>query len=136
MPLSRTTIYTQLIATTLEAGGVTYDLRAQQVVTPQDAWYFPKYPAHTKIVPVSGALVALARFCYQHERKLWEDDCYLGLWQHPATSEIYIDITTHLASYPDAIIAARAASEAGGRRIVSICNPRQGVTAYLDELGA
>ena len=130
-PLSHRNLYLQLIAITLQAGGVTYDVRSQRVVPPTDAWYFPKYPGDTVIVPQTEALRALARFCYQHEAKLREAECFLGLWQNPETGEIYIDITTCLADYTEAIVAARMASEAGGRQIVAICNPYTGKTAQL-----
>lgn len=125
----------KLLAITLKNGGVTFDYRTRVVVPPRDAWYFPKYPELTVIEPRQQALEALARFCYEHEARLSEDRCFLGLWRHPDTDKIYIDITTYRESCPEAIIDASAVSERSGREVVSLHNPVREKTVYRNQPG-
>ncbi len=126
------TFIQEIAVTTIENGGVAFDLNTCQFIPPIDRWEFPKYPSKTLILPAATDLVAaLQGFISSNEEWLREADCWLGTWVHPQTHEFYLDFTTGCEDLEAARTMALEASQRDGRRIVAIYNSKRKQIVYL-----
>jgi hypothetical protein len=117
---------------TLESGGTASRLETYQLLSPVDAWEFPKYPGKTAILPPDVDLVnAVKDFIFENEGLLREEDCCLGTWVNPQTQHFYLDISTSQSDLNEAKRLALEISGREGRRIVALYNSKQNRTVYL-----
>lgn len=121
-----------LVAATRAHDGASASLVNCQLLPPIDEWQFPKYPGRTVILPPDADLLkGLRRFITENESLLCEADCQIGLWVHPHTGQVYLDITTSCADLEEARRVALDVSTRDGRKIVALYNAVRGETVYL-----
>jgi hypothetical protein len=121
----------EIATTTLENGGVAFNVDTCQFLEPTDMWSFPKYPGRTAILPPTVDLTqALVEFISRNEQFLREPGCWLGTWIHPQTGDYYLDIATGCRNLDEARKKALEASQRDGRKIVAIYNSKQKQTIY------
>ncbi len=125
-------IIPEIVAKTANDGGATYDFRTLSFVEPEDYWYFPKYPDLTEIVSEAALTQSLFRFIYNNQYRVLEKDTVFGTWVNPSTNKVYIDINMFRYRKNEAISVAKELSKTGGRKIVSIYNPYQNKTEYIE----
>ncbi|HEV2412754.1 MAG TPA: hypothetical protein VGS28_03040 [Candidatus Saccharimonadales bacterium] len=130
--LQQDVLIEELVKRTLENGGLTFDFKNHEFVKPQDYWYFPKYPGLTAIVDQSELADSLNTFIAANQNLLLEDDVVFGTWVNPKTNKVYIDINTFNKDRAIALRIAKELSENQGREIVSMYNPIQEKTEYID----
>lgn len=119
-------------AATRTHGGVAARLPTLDLLPPEDAWGFPKYPARTAILPHDVDLfAALDIFVATNMLQLCDQDSCLGTWLHPHTNQYYIDVTTSCADLATAYQQARCISLEQGRKIVAVYNSARQETVYL-----
>lgn len=117
---------------TLKDGGMTFDFKSGKFLEPMNYWYFPKYPGLTLIVRKAELYGSLVTFIDANQKLLLEDNTVFGTWVNPKTNKVYIDINTYRADKIDAITTAKTLSSEQGRNIVSIYNPVQNKTEYIE----
>lgn len=120
-----------IIDTTIKNGGVTVDCVKQQVLSPDDSWYFPRWPEHTQIVAREVLGVTIYNFIQTHNEELSEPDIFLGTWFNPKNQRYYIDLNTRASDLSTAKTLAELYSLEGKRQIVSIYNSLTQETVYL-----
>ena len=113
-------------------GGLTYDFKKSAYVENKNYWYFPKYPGRTQIVDVEKLSTALEEFINSNSKLLLEPDVVFGMWVNPATHNVYLDINTFAQDKGDALRLANEYSQKQGRAIVSMYNPYQDKTEYIE----
>jgi hypothetical protein len=122
-----------VVSNTVKHGGVTADVNSYSILSPQNVWYFPKYPSKTVIIPATSDLKSeILQFIEKYWQLLMANDCVFGVWLKPKTNQYYIDINTFTRLESDALSLAEKNSKAEGRSIVSIYNPQQNKTVYLN----
>lgn len=127
----------QIVRLTLDHGGTTADLMTMRTLPAVDAWYFPRFPERTMIVPLTDLAPSVHRFIGLHRDTLTDDNIWLGTWINPETRACYLDLITRNADQHEALKLARRYSRVGGRKIIAICNPRRRQTRQVwDEPGA
>ena len=115
-----------------EHGGASACLADRRLLSPADEWLFPKYPGRTVILPPEADLLdGLQRFIADNESLLSESDCRLGVWVHPRTGEVYLDVTTSCADLAEARRIALEVGARDGRRVVALYNAFREETVYL-----
>lgn len=117
-----------IVRTTLDQGGSTTDLVAGRVLPATDAWYFPRFPGRTRIVPLPSLGDSVRSFIDEHRETLTADSLWLGTWINPETRTCYLDLITRTVDEQEARALARTYSREGGRRIIAICNPKRRLT--------
>ncbi|OIV36546.1 hypothetical protein BIV57_15415 [Mangrovactinospora gilvigrisea] len=156
----RRPVVERIAAATLRDGGVTADLRTGALLPPVDAWYLPRRPDRTRIVPGDDFLAgAVADFLAAEAPLLGEEAAacgeepaafgeepgacggepaphggarlWLGTWLNPATGRCYLDIVTRAATAAEAVALARRYGAVHGRPIVAVCNPARGLTVAV-----
>jgi hypothetical protein len=115
----------EICAETFRRGGATADLHS--LVPPTDQWYFPRFPEHTQIVPLTALAPSVGCFVRVHRSAL-AGDLLLGTWINPDNRMCYLDLITRVAAEHRALELARHYSRLGGRDILAICNPVRGIT--------
>lgn len=115
---------------TARDGGASVDVAAGCVLEPVDAWYLPRYPDRTRIVPPDEDLAAaIAAFMAAQAQSLTEPDLWMGSWIDPASGACYLDLVTRVATAECAVELARHYSARYGRRVLAVCNPARKSTA-------
>lgn len=113
-------------------GGVSVDLKKQNILKPLDFWYFPKYPSKTSIVNADKNLEKeLHMFIERNKKLLSLEDTILGVWFNSNNNSYYLDITTWEKDFEKAIKKAKQISTKEGRKIVTVYNPAIDKTKYV-----
>ncbi len=121
----------QIVRLTLDLGGATVDLRTMRILPAVDAWYFPRFPERTMIVPQTDLAASVHRFIELHRDTLTDDTIWLGTWINPESHNCYLDLITRNADQHEALRLARSYSRLGGRKIIASYNPRRRQTRYV-----
>lgn len=121
-----------IAATTIQDGGVTYSFAKNEFITAADAWFYPQYPAITRIVPVNDLTQALSDYVDRHAELLEQNNMFLGTWMNPESKNCHLDITTCRATKEEARKEARRINGEDSGQILAIYNPQRDTSVRLD----
>ena len=126
-------LVTSIAAKTIQDGGTTYSFAKKEFVNDADKWFYPKYPALTRVVPVDDLTQALSDYIDRHAELLEQESMYLGTWINPESKKCHLDVNTASASKDGALLAAHRAEEGQEGEILAVYNPHRDESASLEE---